>query len=38
MFTAYGEERKGGHFDRFVYNFQYLNYFLLEEKNLPGRR
>ena len=25
-------ERKGGHFDRFVYNFQYFNYFLLEDK------
>ena len=25
-------ERKGGHFDRFVYNLRYLNYFLLEDK------
>ena len=36
MFTASGEEL-GGHFDRFVYNFQYFNHFPLEEKNLPGR-
>ena len=26
MFTASGEERKGGHFDRFVYNFQYFSW------------